>query len=119
MHASSYRRLALAALVLLGSGGLLGCAGAGAGGAGPNIVLGTITPAHFQFKEVSSREPEDDPSGWRAVCIHAVMKNRNTGDTTLCKFEVGVPIRSGREGEISLRWAQERCAYWGFYARTS
>ena len=112
MHASSYRRWVLAALVLLSLSGMLGCVGAGGGPAGPNIVLGTITPAHFRFKEASSREPGNDPSGWRAVCIHAVMKNQNTDDTTLCKFEVGVPIRSGREGEISLEWAQARCARW-------
>lgn len=110
MHVSSYRTLALVALVLLGPGGLLGCAGAGAGGAGPNIVTGLITPAHFRFKTVNALGARKDPAGWRAVCINAVMNNRNTGNTTMCKFEVGVPLRNREQGDVPLADAQNTCA---------
>lgn len=96
-----------AALLLLSTGGPLGCA---SGGAGPNHVQGFITPAHFRFQQVVPKAQGGEPGGWWAVCIHAVMKNGNTGDTTVCMFEVGVPMRSGRDGAVELGEARRICA---------
>jgi hypothetical protein len=54
--------------------------------------------------------PDDDPresaGGWRAVCIHAQIKHGNSDAKTLCKFEVGIPLRTEDDGEISLEAAQ-------------
>jgi hypothetical protein len=99
----------------LGALGLFGCAGAGPGGSGPNRVIGRITPAHFRFQTVNALGTEGEP-GWRAVCIHAVMTNGNTGDTALCKFEVGIPMRSERADAASLAEDQSVCAYWANHA---
>lgn len=97
----------LAGLLLLSTGGPLGCA---SGGVGPNHVRGFITPEHFRFKTVTHQGVDSEPGGWWAVCIHAVMKNGNTGDTTVCMFEVGVPMRSGRDGAVDMAEAQRVCA---------
>lgn len=94
-------------LLLLTASGALGCA---TGGAGPNQVQGFITPEHFRFQTVTSKAPGSEPGGWWAVCIQAVMKNGNTGDRTVCMFEVGIPMRSGRDGAVDLVEAQRTCA---------
>ncbi len=95
----------LAVLLLLGAGGPWGCASAGPG---PNRVIGHITPAHFRFKSITRKDKS--PSGWRAVCIRALMRNANTGDTSYCLFEVGVPILNEFQGEVSLKEAKRVCA---------
>jgi hypothetical protein len=100
-------RVTLAGLLLLSMGGPLGCAG---GGAGPNHVQGFITPAHFRFQSVTQKPAGGEPGGWWAVCIHAVMRNGNTGDSTVCMFEVGLPMLSGRDGAVDLAEAQRICA---------
>jgi hypothetical protein len=74
---------------------------AGRRGGGPNTVLGHITPSYFRFEPTNPVSPDGTP-GWRAVCIHAVTRNGNTGDTTLCQFEVGLPLRDPRDGERLL-----------------
>lgn len=81
------------------------------GGTGPNPTTGFITPEHFRFHTVR-RAKEPGPGGWQAVCIHATVKNSSTADVTACQFEVGMPVRSGRDGELVLLEAQRRCAYW-------
>jgi hypothetical protein len=77
------------------------------GGPGPNPVDGVIYPEHFRFREIV---PDNDrqviSGGWRAVCIHAQIKHGNSDAKTLCKFEVGIPFRTEREGEIPLEAAQ-------------
>jgi hypothetical protein len=69
----SPRRLGLLVVMCLGLAGASGCA------SGLNRVTGNlITPEHFKFKE---DVPEDnlEPSGWRAVCIHALIKQGDSG----------------------------------------
>ncbi len=84
--------------------GLLGCTH----GQPPfNPVDGYITPEYFRFREiVGAPRSADKPGGWRAVCIHAQIRHGNSGATTVCKFEVGVPIRTKDQGEIRLEDAQ-------------
>ena len=86
-------------------GGLTGCA------TGRNTVTGRITPAHFEFtKVVETSGPEDEPGGWWSVCIHARITMGDSGAITICKFEVGVPVRNGPQGEISLEFARAAAA---------
>lgn len=90
--------------MLLSLAGASGCASNGL-----NRVTGNlITPEHFRFKE---DVPEDslEPSGWRAVCIHALIKQGDSRAWEVCKFEVGMPLRDS-EGRIPLRMAQEIAA---------
>ncbi|QRK10987.1 hypothetical protein JQX13_13495 [Archangium violaceum] len=95
----------LARVMLLGIGGLAGCT------AGRNTVTGQISPAHFEFTKVVEKSgPENEPGGWWAVCIHARITMGDSGATSICKFEVGMPVRNESEGEISLRDAQEAAA---------
>ena len=100
-------RWMLAVFLAVGS---FGCAGAGAGPAGPNLVTGRISPAHFRFEQTVPKDK--DPSGWRAVCIYAMMTNGDTGARLACAFEVGVPVRNRDRGEISLEAAQVIAAAW-------
>ncbi|WP_324985626.1 hypothetical protein [Hyalangium sp.] len=76
-----------------------------------NTVTGRITPEHFQFTTTVKppRQKEED-GGWRAVCIHAQTTMGDSGATTVCKFEVGVPIRTSSQGEIPLEDAQDAAA---------
>ncbi|WP_224245636.1 hypothetical protein [Hyalangium gracile] len=70
-------------------------------------MVGVITPEYFRFRDVVA---DDDPSlpsgGWRAVCIHAQIKHGDSEARTVCKFEVGVPIRNMKQGEIPLEAAR-------------
>lgn len=76
-------------------------------GPGRNPVIGVITPEHFRFRvAVSDDDPREPSGGWRAVCIHAQINHGDSGAKTVCKFEVGVPLRTQSEGEISLEEAQ-------------
>jgi hypothetical protein len=90
-------------VLLLGVGGLSGC------GTGRNSVTGRITPAHFEFTTVVEEEP-GEPSGWRAVCIHARITQGDSRATTACKFEVGLPLCNRQQGRISLEDAQDAAA---------
>ncbi len=89
--------------LLLAAGGM-SCA---SGASGRNPVTGVITPEYFRFREVV---PDNDPSmpsgGWRAVCILAQIKHGDSGAKTACEFEVGVPLRTEKEGKIPLEMAQ-------------
>ncbi|WP_037582945.1 hypothetical protein [Stigmatella aurantiaca] len=85
---------------VLAMGSVEGCA------YGHNPVTGRITPQHFRFKVVTEASPRK-PSGWRAVCIHARITHGDSGATTVCKFEVGVPIQNEQQGTISLKYAQQ------------
>ncbi|HEX5751495.1 MAG TPA: hypothetical protein VFZ09_35055 [Archangium sp.] len=96
-------RGALLCSLLLGVGGLSGC------GTGRNSVTGRITPEHFEFTTIVEEEP-GEPSGWRAVCIHARITQGDSGATTACKFEVGLPLCNRQQGRISLEDAQEAAA---------
>lgn len=74
---------------------------------GSNPVIGVITPEYFRFREiVQDDDPGQDGGGWRAVCIHAQIKQGTSGAKTVCKFEVGLPIRTEPQGEIPLEEAQ-------------
>jgi outer membrane PBP1 activator LpoA protein len=66
-----------------------------------------ITPEYFRFRDVVPDNDRSAPSGgWRAVCIHALIKHGDSDARTVCKFEVGVPIRNEQQGEISVEEAQ-------------
>jgi hypothetical protein len=98
-------------LLLLVAAFLPGCIGGGMGGSGPNPVTGFITPEHFRFHTVRKAKGPG-PGGWQAVCIHATVKNGSMQEVTACQFEVGMPVRSDRDGELARLEAQRRCAYW-------
>ncbi len=91
----------LAGILLLAASGQSGCTGR-------NDVIGRITPEHFWFK-TTVEQSEAQPSGWRAVCIHARITEGDSGATAVCKFEVGLPLRNG-QGAIGLRTAQRDAA---------
>jgi hypothetical protein len=75
-----------------------------------NPVTGRITPEHFRFRTtVKPPRSQGQAGGWRAVCIHAQITQGDSGATTVCKFEVGVPIRN-LQGEILLEEAQATAA---------
>ncbi len=90
----------LAGFVLGGANGPLGCTDR-------NSVVGRITPEHFWFKTTVEKS-DAQPGGWRAVCIHARLTEGDSGATTVCKFEVGLPLRNG-QSEIPL-WVARRDA---------
>jgi hypothetical protein len=71
-----------------------------------NTVDGRITPGHFRFKTVVAVNSKTQPDGWRAVCIQARITEGDSGATDVCKFEVGLPIRNGAQGDIPLEVAQ-------------
>ncbi|MCY1023204.1 hypothetical protein [Pyxidicoccus sp. MSG2] len=53
------------------------------------------------------------PDGWRAVCINARVTEGDSGATDVCKFEVGLPLRNGQQGDIPLmeaRWLSAELA---------
>jgi len=105
LAASSPRWVVLVGVVLWGTGGLTGCA------MGRNTVTGRITPAYFEFTQIVKKSgPKSEAGGWRAVCIHARITMGDSGATYVCKFEVGMPLRNGRQGEISLQDAQDAAA---------
>jgi len=72
-------------------------------------VVGLITPEHFQFTQVVAAD-EGEVGGWQAVCVHATLRDGNTGLTVMCDFEVGVPLRNQPQGLISRRFAQVSAA---------
>lgn len=90
-------------LMLAGIGGTTSCAHH------PNIVTGRITPEHFQFKTVVKLRGSQ-PGGWQAVCIHARMRNGTTKETSLCRFEVGLPMKTQENGLIDYYEAQQASA---------
>lgn len=96
----------LSGLLLASLGGLTGCA------TGRNTVTGRITPEHFEFTTIVGDDPEEpgEPHGWRAVCIHARITMGDSGATSICKFEVGMPLQNGKQGMISREQAQEASA---------
>jgi hypothetical protein len=105
LAARSPRLVVLVGVLLWGAGGLTGCV------TGRNTVTGEITPAHFEFTQtVKKSGPNNEPGGWRAVCIHARITMGDSGATYVCKFEVGTPLRNGDQGEISLLYAQHAAA---------
>jgi hypothetical protein len=73
------------------------------------VVVGLITPEHFQFTQVVAMA-DDEVGGWQAVCIHATLRDGNTGRTVMCDFEVGVPLQNKAQGAISRRFAQVSAA---------
>ncbi len=73
---------------------------------GRNTVAGHITPEHFRFTTVVAVDSRTLPDGWRAVCISARITEGDSGATDICKFEVGLPMRTGQQGDISLSEAQ-------------
>jgi hypothetical protein len=77
------------------------------GQSGPNPVNGVIMPEYFRFRvTVPDNDQQEPAGGWRAVCIHALIKHGNSDAKTFCKFEVGVPLRTQKHGEIPHEEAQ-------------
>jgi hypothetical protein len=73
-----------------------------------SAVTGRIQPAHFRFTTtVPQREP--GPGGWRVACVHAQIKNGDTGEVYTCPFGVEMPIESNN-GPISTTLAQRIAA---------
>jgi len=98
------RRWALLLLSLGWVGVGVSCA---RGQSGPNPVIGVITPEYFRFRQtVADDEPREPGGGWRAVCIHAQLKHGTSGAKTVCKFEVGLPLRTAKQGAIPVEEAQ-------------
>lgn len=92
---------------LWASSALAGCAHGG------NTVAGRITPDYFRFKTVVAVDSRTLPDGWRAVCISARITEGDSGATDVCKFEVGLPMRTGQQGDIPLseaRWLSAEMA---------
>jgi len=77
------------------------------GQSGPNPVVGVITPEYFRFRQTVADDDRQLPGGgWRAVCIHAQLNQGTSGAKTVCRFEVGLPLRTKGQGAISLEEAQ-------------
>lgn len=77
------------------------------GASGPNAVDGVIYPEYFRFRvTVPDNDQQEPGGGWRAVCIHAQIKHGNSDAKTLCKFEVGIPLRTNADGKIPLEEAR-------------
>lgn len=74
------------------------------------LVVGLITPEHFQFVETVHLDDDGEPGGWQAVCIQATMRDGNTGYTVMCDFEVNVPLRTKKQGLIRRELAQTAAA---------
>jgi hypothetical protein len=73
------------------------------------VVTGRIEPRQIHFATVVEQsekdEEEEEPSGWRAACIHLNITRQNTGESFLCRFGVEVPMRT-KKGPVSLPLAQ-------------
>jgi hypothetical protein len=91
LKAFAHLTYALISLVVLSSG----CV---------STVVGRIQPEHFQF---TSAVPKTEPGsgGWRVACVHAQVKNGDTGDVYICAIGVEMPIES-EDGPISTPLAQ-------------
>jgi len=74
------------------------------------LVVGLITPEHFQFAEVVHLDDDGDPGGWQAVCILATMRNGNTGQDMICDFQVELPLRTREQGIITQELARTAAA---------
>ncbi|MFY0522477.1 hypothetical protein ACN28I_04445 [Archangium gephyra] len=68
------------------------------------IVTGKIEPRQIHYV-TTVEHTEEEPSGWRATCIHINIQRKNTGEAFLCKFGVEVPMQNDK-GPISLPLAQ-------------
>jgi len=94
-----------AVLAMLLGWGLGGCAN------GRNAVTGRILPEHFEFTPIVKKSgPRGEPTGWWAVCIHALVTQGDSDAKSVCKFEVGMPQRNAAQGDISLETAQVAAA---------
>jgi len=101
------RHQQLWAVLLLSLGSMCGGMSCASGQQGPNPVVGVITPEYFRFREVVLDDDLQIPAGgWRAVCIHALLKHGSSDAKTVCKFEVGLPLRTEDDREIPLGEAQ-------------
>jgi hypothetical protein len=69
-----------------------------------STVTGRIQPAHFQFT-TTVPQIEPGPGGWRVACVHAQIKNGDTGEVYTCPFGIEMPIESNN-GPISTPLAQ-------------
>lgn len=86
--------------VCLGLGWLLtGCA-TGSG----TVVEGSLQPRNFRFVTVIE-QTEPGPGGWREACLHVPLR-RDTGEIFRCTLGIGMPMHSGRLGDIPLELAQ-------------
>lgn len=73
-----------------------------------SAVTGRIQPEHFQFTTtVPQRKP--GPGGWRVACVHAQIKNGDTGEPYTCIFGIESPLES-HQGPISTALAQRLSA---------
>jgi len=76
---------------------------------GCDFVGGHIRPEHFKFVTTVPRRGSP-VGGWRVACIHAGMASINTGSRVVCQFQVEVPIRTQKEGALSIAFVQKVCA---------
>ncbi len=82
-----------------------------------SAVTGQIQPTHFQF---TTTVPQTEPGsgGWRVACVHAQIKNGDTGEIYTCKIGVEMPLETD-DGPISTALAQRisaNCANDAAYA---
>ncbi|MFL5352104.1 hypothetical protein [Archangium sp.] len=73
-------------------------------------VEGGLSPRHFHFYEVVSREDDEAAGGWRSACLEVGIERANTGELFYCTFGVEVPIATTEQGEIPVYRAQSLCA---------
>ena len=79
-------------------------------GSGCSFAAGRITPEHFQFVTVVQLSPRKKAGGWREACVHARIKNVGTGQSMVCSFGIGMPLRTDIGGDISTPLAQRIAA---------
>jgi hypothetical protein len=82
-----------------------------------SAVTGRIQPAHFQFTTTVPKT-ESGSDGWRVACVHAQIRNGDTGDIYTCKIGVEMPLEN-KDGSISTPLAQRisaECANDAAYA---
>jgi hypothetical protein len=72
------------------------------------IVEGALEPKNFHFVTVVKLRG-DEPGGWRAACLRLPIQS-DTGDKTICKMGVDMPIKTEVDGLITLPAAQRIAA---------
>ncbi|HEX2572484.1 MAG TPA: hypothetical protein VH877_23255 [Polyangia bacterium] len=80
-------------------------------GSGFRLVGGKIMPEHFKFYVKVPHDPhKPGTGGWKEACVHARMRDAETGRSILCRFQTGVPIVNEDQGFISDDFARQEAA---------
>ncbi len=69
------------------------------------MVTGRIQPVHFQFVTTLPHTKPGKSGGWRVACVHAQVKNGDTGEPYICMLGIEMPIET-KNGPISTPLAQ-------------